>query len=379
MPNTVSSIQPIIFAQALQTLREFCVGPRLVNADFDNVPAGAGDTVNVRVPVAQAVTDVSPNQGPVTPVDNAYTKQSLTLSRHRKAGFYVTDKERGEVGSGIIPMQLSESIKALANDVNSFIYLQGKDFFTSVGTPGTDVFNGATWNAATTTLRAATQAMSVNVVPPSDRRLVLSPVSYASALGVEGFVVASDRGKSQTMDTGAIGRIMGLDWYEDQAIAGHASSALSAGACTVNGVNAAGSFTVSIAKLTNTSALVRGDIITFGTRQYSVAADVTLIVGNTTVTLTSPLRAATAGGEAVTLLATQNRVNLAFHRDGLHFASRPLTSEAASGNMMSIADPVSRVALRMELIRQNKQDYYEFDILYGAKCFRPELGVRICD
>ena len=379
MPNTVSSIQPIIFAQALQTLREFCVGPRLVNADFDNVPAGAGDTVNVRVPVAQAVSDVSPNQGPVTPVDNAYTKQSLTLSRHRKAGFYVTDKERGEVGSGIIPMQLSESIKALANDVNSFIYLQGKDFFTSVGTPGTDVFNGATWNAATTTLRAATQAMSVNVVPPSDRRLVLSPVSYASALGVEGFVVASDRGKSQTMDTGAIGRIMGLDWYEDQAIAGHASSALSAGACTVNGVNAAGSFTVSIAKLTNTSALVRGDIITFGTRQYSVAADVTLIVGNTTVTLTSPLRAATAGGEAVTLLATQNRVNLAFHRDGLHFASRPLTSEAASGNMMSIADPVSRVALRMELIRQNKQDYYEFDILYGAKCFRPELGVRICD
>jgi hypothetical protein len=78
-------------------------------------------------------------------------------------------------------------------------------------------------------------------------------------------------------------------------------------------------------------------------------------------------------------LAPQNRVNLAFHRDAFHFASRPLTSDAAADLMRSVADPVSGVALRMEMIRQNKQDYIEFDVLYGATSFRPQLAVRICD
>jgi hypothetical protein len=30
--------------------------------------------------------------------------------------------------------------------------------------------------------------------------------------------------------------------------------------------------------------------------------------------------------------------------------------------------------LRLEVIRQNKQVYYEFDVLYGAECVRPELA-----
>lgn len=383
MPNTQSDILPVIFAQALRTLREFAVMPRLVNTDFSNVPAGLGDTVNVRVPLAQAVSDVSPSSSQVTPTDNTYEKRSLTLSRHRKAGFYLTDKERGEIGSGLVPMQQAEAVKALANDVNAFILSQYKKFFTSVGTPGTDVFNGATWNAATTTIRSAIQKMSENVVPQGDRRLVLHPVSYASALGVEGFVLANQRGQSGTMLTGGIGAALGLDWYEDQAVPAHASTAFSAGAVTVNGVQSAGATTLSIAKATNTTPLVAGDIITIGSGPaagaYVVQADVTLIVGNTAVSIYPPLRGATAGGETITKLAAQNRVNLAFHKDAIHFASRPLTSDAAADKMMSIADPVTGLALRMELIRQNKQDYIEFDILYGATSFRPELGVRVCD
>jgi len=383
MPNTVTNILPQTFAQALQTLREFCVMPRLVNLDFANTPANIGDTINLRLPQPLSAADVSPTAAPVTPTDLTFTRTSVTLNRWRRAGFYLTDKERGEIGEGITPMQMQEAIKALANDINAFILLQGKDVFRSVGTPGTDVFNGATWNAATTVLRQALEAASRNLVPESDRRLVLHPVSYASALGVDGFVLAQNRGGTQTMAEKAIGRLMGMDWYEDQAIPGHTSTAFSAGAVTVNGVNAAGATTISINKLTNTTPLVRGDIITIATGpaagQYAVAADVTLTVGNTTVTLTSPLRGATAGGEAVSLLAQQNRVNLLFHRDAFAFASRPLTSAVPSQTQMSVADPVSGVSIRMELIRQNKQDYIEFDVLYGARCIRPELAVRICD
>lgn len=383
MPNTQSAILDVIFSLALQTLREYCVMPRVVNTDFANVPAGQGDSVNVRVPLAQAVTDVSPNQGPVTPVDNTYEARSLKLDRWRKAGFYLTDKERGELAGAQVPMQLNEAVKALANDINGFILSQYKKVWSSVGAPSTAVFNGTTWNAATGTLRDGLAAMSRQVVPNADRRLVLHPVSYAGALGVEGFVLANQRGNTAALNDRSLGRLLGLDWYEDQQVPGHASTALTAGAASVNGVNAAGATTLSVAKLTNTSPLIEGDILTIASGpaagQYVVRTAVTLSVGNTSVGISPPLRGATAGGESVTLLAPQNRVNLMFHRDAFHFASRPLVSDAAADMMRSIADPVSGVALRMEMIRQNKQDYIEFDVLYGATSFRPELAVRVCE
>jgi hypothetical protein len=383
MPNTQTAILDVIFSQALQTLREYCVMPRVVNTDFANVPAGQGDSVNVRVPLAQAVTDVSPNQGPVTPVDNTYEARTLKLDRWRKAGFYLTDKERGELAGAQVPMQLNEAVKALANDINGFILSQYKKVWSSVGSPGTAVFDGVTWNAATTTLRNGLAAMSRQVVPNSDRRLVLHPVSYSGALGVEGFVLADQRGGTAALNDRALGRLLGLDWYEDQQVPGHAGTALSAGAASVNGVNAAGATTVSIAKLTNTAPLIEGDILTIASGpaagQYVVRTAVTLAVGNTSVDISPPLRGATAGGESVTLLAPQSRVNLMFHRDAFHFASRPLVSDAAADMMRSIADPVSGVALRMEMVRQNKQDYIEFDVLYGATSFRPELAVRVCE
>ncbi len=383
MPNTQTAILDVIFSQALQTLREYCVMPRAVNPDFANVPAGQGDSVNVRVPLAQAVTDVSPNQGPVTPVDNTYEARSLKLDRWRKAGFYLTDKERGELAGAQVPMQLNEAVKALANDVNAAILSQYAKVWSAVGAPGTAVFNGTTWNAATSVLRDGLAALSRQVVPNADRRLVLHPVTYSGALGVEGFVLANQRGNAGALNDRSLGRLLGMDWYEDQAVPAHASTALSAGAATVNGVNAAGATTVSIAKLTNTAPLVAGDIITIASGpaagQYVVTTGITLAVGNTSVAISPPLRGATAGGESVTLLAAQNRVNLMFHRDAFHFASRPLVSDAASDMMRSIADPVSGVALRMEMIRQNKQDYIEFDILYGVTSFRPELAVRVVE
>lgn len=383
MPNNQSAILPVIFAQALRTLREYAVMPRLVNTDFSNVPAGVGDSVNVRVPLAQAVTDVSPNQGPVTPVDNTYERRSLVLNRWRKAGFYLTDKERGDIGSGIVPMQSTEAIKSIANDVNAFILSQYRKFYSSVGTPGTSVFNGSTWALATDVTRAGLLRMAQQLVPEGDRRFVLNPITYSAGLGVDGFALANTRGNRDVIQKGALGELFGMDWYQDQQVPGHASTTLSAGAATVNGVQAAGATTLSIAKASNTSPLVEGDIITIGSGpaagQYVVGADVSLIVGNTSVAISPPLRGATAGGETITLLAAQNRVNLMFHRDAIHFASRPLQTEAASDKVMSVADPVTGLALRMEMIRQNKQDYIEFDILYGATSFRPELGVRVCE
>ena len=60
-------------------------------------------------------------------------------------------------------------------------------------------------------------------------------------------------------------------------------------------------------------------------------------------------------------------------------ASRPLSDPmGAGGNMFATAvDPVSGIALRLEMSRQYKQTTWSFDILGGANVIRREYGVKI--
>lgn len=381
MSNNFAAIMPVTFAMALKVLRETCIMPRLVNLDFRDVPSGLGDTINVKIASAKTVSDVSPTAAPVQGGDSTPVKVPIPLNRHRKAGFYMTDKERGEIGTGMRPRELEETIRALANDINGHILAQYVEVYGLVGTPGTTPFASDTSAA-----KAARLLLNQQIAPLNPRRMVLDPIAEANASDLAKFVESDKRGDQTGMIEGQIGRKMGFDWFMEHQVPTHTSTPLTAGAATANGVQVIGAGstdngrtgTLSIAKATNTSPLKKGDIITISgdNQNYVVQADITLIVGNTTVAIAPALRKATAGGETVSLKAS-HVVNLAFHPDCFAFASRRLTSEVAAENMRSIADPVSGVVLRLEVIRQNKQDYWEFDVLYGAKCVRPELGTRV--
>jgi hypothetical protein len=62
------------------------------------------------------------------------------------------------------------------------------------------------------------------------------------------------------------------------------------------------------------------------------------------------------------------------------FATRPLSSAAGGlggAQFMSATDPITGLSLRLEVLRQYKQVAFDFDVLYGGKCIRPEYAVRI--
>ena len=382
MANSFGNIVPVLIAQGLQTLRAACTMPRLVNSDYSNDPANQGDTVNLWIPSAATVSDVSPSAAPATPDDSAPVRAAIPLSRWRKSGFHLTDKQRMEIISGFPSKQAQECVKVIAEDINAYILSKAKAIYGFAGVSGTTPF--AT-NVSEAT--AARKVLNNQLAPLSDRRLVMNADAEANALGLAVLTTMQNIGDAQGIKEGQIGRRLGFDWYMDQQVPTLTSTPLTAGACTVNGVNAVGAGTtdggrtgtISIAKATNASPLVAGDIITIAgdAQTYVVREDVSLAVGNTTVKIAPALKKATAGGEAITLKAT-HAMNLAFHRDCFGFVSRPLAaSNANTIESMSVPDPVSGITLRLEVIRQNKQDYYEFDVLYGAECVRPELGVRI--
>lgn len=384
MANSLTAVVRQLLAQGLLALRQQAIAPRLVNLGYSAMAGERGSSIDVPIPSAVTVRDVVPGVTPAANQDSTPSKVTINLDQWKEASFYLTDKEQMEVQDGHFPSQASEAIKALANTVDAYILGFYNKVFSYGGTAGTTPF--------ASDLVAYTDArkwLNTWAAPFTDRRVLLGVDAEANALKLPIFLQADQRGDQQGIIEGLIGRKIGADWFLDQNIPTHTSPAFSAGAVTVNGVNAvnAGSTdngrtgTVSIAKATNAHQLVAGDILTIAgdSQPYVVLAPApNLIVGNTTVTIAPALKKATAGGEVVTKLAT-HVANLLFHRDWFAFANRPLVGAAQGlGNIIeSAVDPVSGLTLRLEVSRQHKQTTFSYDILYGGQAVRPELAARI--
>lgn len=307
--NDLSKVVDKLLAQGLLALRGTCVMPRLVNSDYSNLAAQQGASIDVPIPSAikaQAVTPGATSQdtGDISPVS-----ATIKLDRWMEAPFYLTDKDLMEANRGVIPMQASEAVKAIANDVNATLLGLGRKFYGMVGTPGTTPFS---------TVVDATNARKVlnrQLAPVNDRRIVLDPDAEAAALGLSGFADVSKSGDARPIIDGTIGRKYGFDWAMDQQVPSFEASVMTEGALTVNGANEAGAQVVS----------------------------------------------------------------LAFHRDAIAFATRPLMDSANGlGNLIqSAVDQVSGLSLRLEVSREHKRTRFSYDILYGADVVRRELGCRI--
>ena len=307
--NDLSKVVDKLLAQGLLALRGTCVMPRLVNSDYSNLAAQQGASIDAPIPSAikaQAVTPGATSQdtGDISPVS-----ATIKLDRWMEAPFYLTDKDLMEANRGVIPMQASEAVKAIANDVNATLLGLGRKFYGMVGTPGTTPFS---------TVVDATNARKVlnrQLAPVNDRRIVLDPDAEAAALGLSGFADVSKSGDARPIIDGTIGRKYGFDWAMDQQVPSFEASVMTEGALTVNGANEAGAQVVS----------------------------------------------------------------LAFHRDAIAFATRPLMDSANGlGNLtQSAVDPVSGLSLRLEVSREHKRTRFSYDILYGADVVRRELGCRI--
>lgn len=399
MANNLAAAIPQILAQGLLALRQQAVMPRLVNAAYSDIAGDKGTSIDVPIPSAVSTRAVTPAVTPAANVDSTPSKVNIPMDQWIEAPFQLSDKDALEAMSGIIPMQASEAIKALANYADLFI-LQTADG-SEAGAPAAAV-GGVAQTAGTagttpfatdvTAYRDARKLLNKAPAPFTDRRVILNPDAEANALNLALFLQAYSTGDQAGIVQGLIGHRIGADWYLDQNVPNHVSNSLGTGALTVNGVNAAGATTLSIAKAAGTSwTAVVGDVIQIATGPaagfYMVATGVVVTQGgNTNVVITPGLAGATAGGEAIssptgsTAVGTlTSATNLLFHRDAWAFANRPLVgaAEGLGSIIQSAIDPISGLTLRLELRRDYKQTTFSYDILFGARLVRSQLAARI--
>ena len=232
--------------------------------------------------------------------------------------------------------------------------------------------------------------LNQQLAPTGDRRAVLDPIADGAATQLRAFNDTSYAGDSQTIREGLLGRKMGFDWYMDQAVPDHTAGTMSNGSNPVANVNGTdinstgvkGPFNVDETTLTGT--IVPGDIVTFAnhSQQYVVTnASALTASGNaiTGITVEPAIQVAVPDNTVMTLVQSHT-ANIGFHRDAIGFATRPLLDPMAAeaGSIVrSAVDPVSGLALRLEITREHKRMRYSYDILYGYGVVRRELGARL--
>lgn len=373
--NTLTNILPKILARGLLALRQQAVMPNLVNRDYGTEAAMKGQTIDVPVPKAQTVSDVTAAPTYSSAQGNTPGLVQIPLDQWKHTDYFLTDKEAVEIEQNRHwnPMQMSEVFKALANTMDNYIHSQSSGVYGYVGTAAKVPFSTV---ATATDIR---KVLNDQLCPNDPRHVVINPTAEAQALQLSAF---SDLEKTGDMDVkieGEIGRKFGMNFFMSQNVnthtAGSASaivgSALSAGVSTLS-VKAAGS--------TGAGTILIGDV-------FTIAGDSQTYVSKSSITLASslavqqitidPALQLDASTEAITLKATHVK-NLAFHPNAFAFATRPLADVGTESNRsFSAVDPMTGLSLRVEVLRQFKQTALDFDVLYGGKLVRPELAVRV--
>lgn len=380
MSNTVTNVLPKLLAQGLRALRENTVMTRLVNSDYDALASQKGAVINVPIPSAIAARDVTPSVTFAANVDFSPTVAQVTLDFWKEAPFQMSDKDVDECMDGTIPMQASEAIKSLANAVDQFIIGKHTGIFGITGTAATTPFSGSLTAAG-----AARTLLNKQLAPMDQRRGVIDPDAEQNLLLNTQVLQWDQSGQNPAgIITGTIGRKLGVDWYMDQNITGQAYTPGTAWTTswTFDGSNPVGATTAAVV-FTGSGTIKVGDIfsLTVGGLGYVIRTATTMVTAVTqAITFYPPLRAATVTGSALIIAGSTGTAyvpNLVFHRDAFAWASRPLNGITGVGDFMSAVDPISGIALRLELSRQYKQTTFSYDILGGAGLVRPELAVKV--
>jgi hypothetical protein len=372
--NTWTEVIPKLLAQGLMALRQQAIMPRLVNRTYDTLAGELGSTIDIPIPSAVTVGNVAPSNTPPSTGDSAPTKVSIALDQWKEAAFYLTDKELLEVMRGTIPMQASEAVKALANTIDSAILAQYVNIYGYAGSAGSAPFSSDPQDYLD-----ARKVLADQLAPMDPRNVVLDPGAEANALALRAFQDASFGGGSDTIINGQIGRKMGALWVMDQNVPTH-TAGTAAGATTNAAGYALGVKTVTLA-VAGTGTILAGDVFTFAgdSQTYVVVTGDSDVSDGGTVVFEPGLKQAIPASATGITLKGSHVVNLLLHRDAFALAMRPFAGSdpLALGNFSSAVDPVSGLALRLEVTREHKRTRFAYDVLYGVATIRPEFAARI--
>ena len=383
MSNTLTAILTQILAKGMMGLRQRCLMTRLVNTDYSLEAKKKGYTIDIPLAAAVAAESVTPAATPTAPSALTPTTAQITLSNWYHADFALDDAEVGRIRADVdfVPLQMNEAFKSIANEINDSVFATYKPIYGFVGTGGTTPFGAGVEVASATNLR---KALHGQLCPRDERRGVLDFDAEAAALNLAPFSDAEKRGSAETKTTGELGRIFGFDWFGEDAVPTH-----TAGTASTIATNASG-YAVGVKSITMTygsagTGMLEGDVFTIAGDDQTYTVTTTAASAGA-VTFTPGLKVVIAQSATVVTPKGDHVVNLGFHRDAFGLAVRAPDAGikellgANAGNVLSsvtLQDPVTRLIMRLELIRGFKMTMWDVDCLWGTALVDPARACRL--
>jgi len=381
MANTITNILDKILAQGLVTLREAAIMPRLTNTDYQGQAASQGNTIDIPKPRTQAVSTVAASHSPKAAADKTPGLVQVSLDQWKMTDFHLTDKELAEIDRNrhFVPMQTAEAARAIANNIDSFIHSKYKGVYGYTGSAGVNPFS----TIATAT--GARMILNQQLAPMNDRRIVMDPTAENQALQLTAYSNLETTGDAAVKIEGQIGRKFGMDHFMSQNVTRHTAGTNVS--CRVGSTTAVGVSTLSVkgaAAAAGQGTLVIGDVFSIAGNNQTYAVQTTLATLVSTVkqniSIDPPL-VAIASANAVIQVRRTHVVNLAFQRGAFVYVTRPISDavgQLTGGNPQSVlVDNLTGLTMRLEVVRQHKQNAFQFDVLYGGNLVMPAFACRI--
>lgn len=398
LANTAGFIPQAWATEALAVLRQNIAVTRTIARDTD-FQAGGFKGKSLTIPYPGTFSASPKTAGNVATVQQPSNGNSVTvtLTAHQTVDFILEDVPFSEATAGMSMMESYGSAAgvALAEQLETDLVtaIVGGSNGGLSGTPGTDLVKGPFFDAR--------KQLNLNKAPASDRSIVISSKDAASLMQDSTLqnYFAFNQNVANTLRDGSIGRFAGFDIYESQFISqtavGHSMQSV-----TISGGVTGGTFTLTYSGQTTAGIAYNATAAAVATALNGLSSlgagfvSVTGAGGNggvyyvyftnavvTPAAMTGSAAGLTGGTPALTIAdATANYRNIAYHKNALLVAFRPLATPNQTGVEVAYAnDPMSGISLR--ILMQYKPEYrglyVAYDILYGYVSLRPNQGIVV--
>jgi len=218
--NVANAIVKLVAADALPALMGNLVMGNLVNRDYEQTVAQAGDTINVAIPPTLVANNIAEGGTVQTQNPNLGNTQ-IVLNTHAEATFQIPDVTKILAVPDLLKLYMQPAVVALAERIESDLLSLYPQFTanTPVGTGGT-ALTEATVDAAETAL------FNAKIPASSAKYLVVDPTAYSALRQITRFSEYYSAGEAglRALIDGAVGKMKDFYIFRSQFVAHTGSS-----------------------------------------------------------------------------------------------------------------------------------------------------------
>lgn len=205
-------IPEIWAASALGALKANTVMARLVNRNYENTIANAGDILHIPKRGALSVNAKAANTA-VTLQTPSSDVANLTLSHHEEVSFLVEDVARAQANQDIIAGYITDAMVVLAEKIDGDLLA----LYSGFSTTPIDATSGSGGIVAGTVTEAR-RLLNAAKVPQDGRYIVWHEDAEAELLDIEKFTSSDFGDPGDAIREAIIGRKYGFSHFMDQQV-----------------------------------------------------------------------------------------------------------------------------------------------------------------